>query len=118
VAALRRIKVVGLFAPHRKEEDTMPAHVRIYLTQGCPFCHSAKRLLSQKGADFEEQDVGSDNDTRAWLEEATGQRTVPQIFINHEPVGGYSDLKTLDARGELDKLLAADPIARVAAISS
>jgi len=96
----------------------MPAHVRIYLTQTCPFCHSAKRLLSQKGAAFEEQDVSSDNDTRAWLEDATGQSTVPQIFINHEPVGGYSELKALDSKGELDRLLAADPVPRVAVISS
>jgi glutaredoxin 3 len=96
----------------------MPAHVRIYATQFCTFCDAARGLLNKKGAEFEEQDVTGDDDTRAWLVDATGQSTVPQIFINHDPVGGFSELKALDARGELDKLLAADPVPRVAALSS
>jgi glutaredoxin 3 len=95
----------------------MPAHVRIYTTRTCPFCRSAERLLGEKNVEFEQQDVTSDPETRAWLAEATGQRTVPQIFINHAPVGGYSDLAALDAKGELDKLLAAEPVARAAQVS-
>jgi glutaredoxin 3 len=55
---------------------------------------------------FEEIDARFDGKTRRWLEEATGRRTVPQIFIDGEPIGGYSDLRRLDDRGELDQLLA------------
>ena len=92
-------------------EVAMAAHVRIYTTRTCPFCHAALRLLHEKKIEFEQQDVSSDPDTRAWLEEATGQPTVPQIFINHRPVGGYTDLARLEGKGELDRLLAEEPAA-------
>ena len=46
-----------------------------------------------------------DHAKRAWLREVTGQHTVPQIFIDGQPYGGYSDVAALDARGELDPLL-------------
>ena len=66
----------------------------------------AARLLRQKGVAFEELDVGGDAATRAWLVSATGRRTLPQIFINDQPIGGFDDLAELDRRGVLDKLLA------------
>jgi glutaredoxin 3 len=44
-------------------------------------------------------------DLRSWLTSASGQRTVPQIFINNEPIGGFSDMASLEHRGELDRLL-------------
>ncbi len=79
----------------------------LYTTQVCPYCVAAKRLLSQRGIAYEEIDVTGDAAKRAWLVEATGRRTVPQIFIKGLPVGGYDDLAELDARGELAKMLAA-----------
>jgi glutaredoxin 3 len=82
------------------------AEVRIYTTRTCPFCFAAKDLLERKGVRYEEIDVTGDAATRAWLREATGSRTVPQIFIGGRPYGGFTDVDALDRRGELDTLLA------------
>jgi glutaredoxin 3 len=65
----------------------------------------AKRLLRDKGVDFQEIDVATDTDKRKWLVETTGQRTVPQVFIGGKPYGGYTDIAALDKKGELDPLL-------------
>jgi len=85
------------------------ASVHIYLTDWCPYCQRAKALLQKKRVSFIEIDVDDRPDLRSWLVSASGQRTVPQIFINGRPVGGSSDLDALDRRGALDGLLAADP---------
>jgi glutaredoxin 3 len=65
----------------------------------------AKRLMREKGVSFDEIDVATDADKRRWLVETTGQRTVPQVFIDGKPYGGYTDLAALDKKGELDPLL-------------
>lgn len=82
------------------------APVRIYTTRVCPFCYAAKELLEAKGIAYEEIDVTGDAETRAWLRQATGQRTVPQVFIGERACGGFTDVRALDRRGELDRLLA------------
>jgi glutaredoxin 3 len=87
----------------------MPAHVKIYTRQWCGYCFAAERLLKKKGVDFEKIDCTDDREKRQWLVEVTGRTTVPQIFINGQPIGGYDDMSDLDRRGELDKLLASDP---------
>lgn len=79
--------------------------VRIYLTQSCPYCVAAQRLLQVKGIDYEAIDVSHDPEKRAWLVEVSGQRTVPQIFIDEQPIGGFTDLQALDREGRLDALL-------------
>jgi len=81
------------------------AHVDIYTTPSCPYCVMAKRLMREKGVTFTEIDVATDFDKRKWLVEATGQRTVPQIFIDGKPYGGFTELAALDRKGELDPLL-------------
>lgn len=87
------------------------ARIEIYTTPSCPFCHRAKALLRAKGAEFEETDVSADPDLRlAMTNRAGGRRSVPQIFINGDPVGGSDDLHALDRAGKLDALLAADPV--------
>jgi glutaredoxin 3 len=86
----------------------MAAEVKIYTREGCGYCTAALRLLKAKGVPFEHIDASGDPTTRRWLAEVTGQATVPQIFINGRSVGGYTDLRALDERGELDRLLAAD----------
>ena len=79
----------------------------MYTTTVCPYCIRAKMLLNKKGVPFEEVNVSGDDAKRAWLVETTGRRTVPQIFINDEPIGGFDDMHALDRAGELDKKLAA-----------
>ncbi|MCB9527889.1 MAG: glutaredoxin 3 [bacterium] len=80
--------------------------VRVYTTRICGYCVAAKRLLDRKGIAFEEIDVSEDPATRHWLVTTTGQRTVPQIFIGDEPIGGFTELRGLDMSGELDRRLA------------
>ena len=87
----------------------MGAAVKIYTTDYCGYCTNAKRLLQKKGAAFEEVDVTNRPDLRKWLMTAARQRTVPQIFINGQPRGGFTDIAALDRNGKLDELLAEDP---------
>lgn len=82
-------------------------NITIYTTQMCGFCLAAKRLLKQKGAEYDEIDVSFDAEARkVMIERANGGRTVPQIFVGDRHVGGCDDLYALDASGELDRLLA------------
>ncbi|WP_372840991.1 glutaredoxin 3 [Phaeovulum sp.] len=81
--------------------------VEIYTTRSCPYCLAAKALLTRKGVQFEETDVGADPSLRmAMTQRAGGRRTVPQIFIGGQHVGGSDDIYALDHQGKLDKLLA------------
>jgi len=79
--------------------------VLIYTTPFCGYCTMAKRLLGHKGVKYSEIDVSGDHATRRWLAQTSGQRTVPQVFINGQPYGGYTDLVALDRQGRLDPLL-------------
>lgn len=83
------------------------AEVKIYTTRYCPYCHAATALLTQKNVAFEEIDVTGDSAARADLAQRTGRRTVPQVFIDGESVGGYDDLAALDRSGRLDEMLQA-----------
>lgn len=83
------------------------ATIEIYTSAACFYCDRAKALLKQKNADFQEIRVDTDADQlRVMLERSNGQRTVPQIFINDQHVGGSDDLYALDKSGKLDELLA------------
>ena len=66
-------------------------------------------LLKKRGIAFEEIDVTHDDAKRAWLVQATGRRTVPQIFIDGESIGGSDELHALDRKGELMRRSAASP---------
>jgi glutaredoxin 3 len=82
------------------------AKVEVYTTAYCPYCRQAKSLLKQKGVAFEEIDVSGDAALREkMIELSGGRRTVPEIFINGKIVGGYDELRALEAEGELDPLL-------------
>ncbi len=82
--------------------------VEIYTWQTCPFCIRAKRLLDSKGVSYTEYSIDGDEAARAKMaERANGRRSVPQVFINNQHVGGCDDIHALDRAGELDALLAA-----------
>lgn len=72
------------------------AKVVIYTTERCGYCVAAKTLLAARGVPYEEVDVTRDDAKRAWLVETTGQRTVPQIFVDGRPIGGFRELRSLD----------------------
>lgn len=83
------------------------ANVEIYTTKVCPYCVRAKNLLNAKDVDFIEHDVtGNDEAREALVKKSGGLRTVPQIFINGQPIGGCDNLYALEEKGELDRLLA------------
>jgi glutaredoxin 3 len=83
--------------------------VRLYSKRTCPYCVRAKALLDRKGVSYEEIDVEGRDDLRTWLVEATGQRTVPQIFAGERSLGGFSDIDALDREGRLDPILRGEP---------
>ncbi len=80
--------------------------VEIYTQWGCGYCHRAKALLDSKGVAYEEIDVTMGGPKRAEMaERAPGARTVPQIFIGDQVIGGSDDLAALERAGKLDGLL-------------
>jgi glutaredoxin 3 len=79
----------------------------MYSTAVCPFCVMAERLLRSKGvAEIEKIRIDLDPDARQEMMAKTGRRTVPQVYIGEQHVGGFDDLSALDRRGELTPLLA------------
>ena len=83
-------------------------NVVVYITPFCPYCTRARRLLEGKAIEYTVINVAED--TRLWDEMTRLSRrdTVPQIFIDDRPIGGYDDMAALDMDGELDQLLGLD----------
>ena len=81
------------------------AKIKIYSKTTCPACVMAKELLTKKGASFEEVILDDKQEELQELIARTGMRTVPQIFINDELIGGCSDLMDLDRQNKLDPIL-------------
>ncbi|MDE0119749.1 MAG: glutaredoxin 3 [Bdellovibrionales bacterium] len=79
--------------------------VKIYSKTTCPACVMAKDLLDKKGVKYEEIILDNKPTETQELMSKTGMRTVPQIFINGELIGGCSDLMDLDKQNKLDPLL-------------
>jgi glutaredoxin 3 len=79
--------------------------VVVYTSVPCPYCVQAKRLLDRKGVPYREIDVSGDAEKRAEMMRASGRRTVPQIFIAEQSVGGFEELYELEQSGQLDALL-------------
>lgn len=81
------------------------ANVVIYTTKICPYCVRAKDLLTRKGVEYQEISAEDEAVRIAMVQKAGGRRTVPQIFINDQHVGGCDDLYALDREGKLDPML-------------
>ena len=85
------------------------ADITMYTTGYCPFCNNAERLLESKGVtDINKIRVDDSPELMVAMMEKTGRRTVPQIYINEQHIGGFDDLRALDLAGELDPLLGTD----------
>jgi glutaredoxin 3 len=80
-------------------QESSMQKVTMYTTDYCPYCVRARSVLTKQGVSFEDIDVTHDPDKRSWLVENTGQRTVPQIFVGTESIGGCTDLEALVAKG-------------------
>jgi len=90
-----------------KESKSM-AEVVIYTKPGCPYCIRAKALLDRKGAAYQEIIASNDPEKKAeMVQRSNGKMTFPQIFINDQHIGGCDELHAVEAKGELDALLAA-----------
>ncbi|MBX9796438.1 glutaredoxin 3 [Sphingomonas sp.] len=82
--------------------------VEIYTKAFCPYCTRAMRLLGEKPVEIEEHDITLGGPRQAeMIARSGGRTTVPQIFVNGQHVGGSDDLMALEARGELDPMIAA-----------
>ena len=79
--------------------------VRMYSTRICPYCIKAERLLIERGLSVRKILVDRDLKLRERMVKITGRRTVPQIFIGDQHIGGYDDLVDLDLEGELEAFL-------------
>jgi glutaredoxin 3 len=78
----------------------------VYSTRYCGFCHRAADLLRREGIAFQVVDVTDDLRARARLvERAHGRRTVPVVFVDDEPIGGYQELAAMVATRELNRRL-------------
>jgi len=79
--------------------------IEMYTTSWCPYCTRARHLLERKGASFEEISIEEHPERRAEMIQRSGRRTVPQIFIDGQSIGGSDELAALDEAGALDQLL-------------
>ena len=79
-------------------------YIEVYSTPNCPFCVSAKELLKSKNLNFQEIDVSDDIDSLQKMIKLSGLRSVPQIFINNQSIGGYEELSKMNTEGDLPHL--------------
>ncbi len=80
--------------------------ITLYATAWCGYCAAARALLHQKGMEFTEIDVDEDPKRREEMIARSGRRTVPQVFVGDQHIGGYDDLKALERSGKLGAVLA------------
>lgn len=79
--------------------------IEIYGTEYCGYCSAARMLLKKKGLDYEDILISKDAAARERMLERSGRQSVPQIFINDQPIGGFDELYALEQSGDLDQLL-------------
>lgn len=78
------------------------AKIIIYTKDNCPYCRMAKELLSSRHLAYEEIRIDQDDSKLEEMISRSNRRTVPQIFINGQSIGGYDDLAALAKSGKLD----------------
>lgn len=88
-----------------RKPDQIDSDVVLYVTDTCGYCRMAEALLRRRDIAFVAVDVSDMPEARAWMIEATGRRTVPQIFIKGRPIGGFTDLAAMDRSGALASAL-------------
>lgn len=92
-----------------RHPEQVKAKVEIYTWKTCPYCLKAKFLLWRKGVNYLEYKIDGDDQARNQMaQRSNGRRTVPQIFINDQHIGGCDDIHALETEGQLNALLASD----------
>ncbi|HRD69834.1 MAG TPA: glutaredoxin 3 [Legionella sp.] len=81
------------------------AEIIMYTTGYCPYCSRARDLFNKKGTAFTDIRIDLQPELRDEMIAKSGRRTVPQIFINGQAIGGCDDLYALEAQGKLNQLL-------------
>ncbi len=84
------------------EKDDATSSITLVTSPNCSYCHAAKSLLQQRNLPYREIDLLQDSELAGQLLAQSGRRTVPQIFINQSPIGGYTELAELLSRNEFD----------------
>ena len=80
--------------------------ITVYMGPMCSYCDAAKRLLNKKNIPFKEINIAlEEGKMEEMLKKSNGMKTIPQIFIENSHIGGYDELRTLENKGELDKLI-------------
>ena len=83
------------------------AKVGMYTSAYCPYCANAERLLASKGVqEIDKIRIDLQPELRVEMMQKTGRRTVPQIYIDEQHIGGFDELRALDLAGGLEPLLA------------
>ena len=100
--------------PNQHEKSPAIEHsitrVEIYTWMACGYCVRAKRLLREKNIKFTEYAIDGDEQARRLMtQRADGRRSMPQIFIDGDGIGGYLELQELEDAGRLDELVAVKP---------
>lgn len=81
------------------------SQIEIYTKNYCPFCHRAKALLDSKGLSYKEFEISHNETLQQEMRTRSGRRTVPQVFIDNQHIGGSDDLDAANRNGSLDELL-------------
>ncbi len=81
-------------------------NITVYMGPMCSYCDAAKRLLNKKNIPFKEINIAlEEGKIEEMLKKSNGMKTIPQIFIEDHHIGGYDELRALENKGELDKLI-------------
>ena len=81
-------------------------NITVYIGPMCSYCDAAKRLLNKKNIPYKEINIAlEEGKMEEMLKKSNGMKTIPQIFIEDHHIGGYDELRTLENKGELDKLI-------------
>ena len=81
-------------------------NITVYMGPMCSYCDAAKRLLNKKNIPYKEINIAlEEGKMEEMLKKSNGMKTIPQIFIEDKHIGGYDELRALENKGELDKLL-------------
>ena len=81
-------------------------NITVYMGPMCTFCDAAKRLLNRNNIPYEEINIAIEEGKKdEMLKKSNGRKTIPQIFFDDHHVGGYVELRELEKKGDLKKIL-------------